>query len=193
MEEDRIDRNTKKKILKITIDLIKSRNLSTLTVRQIAKAANVNVGAINYYFICKENLFHIATKEILQSIKEDISLLDNLDLPPTERLRQFLTAFTINHSIYRDCLRWMVSNNDSTFRNGYELSSYLKEFGSEKIKETITEITGETDCLKLSMLSIQLICAAVGPNIIIPSVCHSRLPDIEQQIDILLTCFFSNN
>lgn len=193
MKEDNADTGTREKILKITVEMIKSGGLNDLTVRQIAKAADVNVGAVNYYFSSKENLLHIAIKEVLQSIKENISLLDQSELSPTQRLRQFLTAFTINHSVYRDCLRWMVSKNDSTFHNDYEFSSYLKGLGFEKVKAIIADITGETDSQILRMLSVQLMCAAVGPNIVIPSVCHAELPDVQKQIDILLTHFFNRN
>jgi len=187
------DKNAKEKILQVTVDLIKSNRLSTLTVRQISQAAHVNVGAINYYFGAKENLLHIAAREILQSIKATFLTLDDIELPPKERIRNFLTVFAGNHSIYIDCVRWMVSKKDLSFQNDYEYSVYLKEFGFEKLKTTMTEITGETDSVKLRVLSIQLMCAAVGPNIAIPSICHTELPNVEEQVDILLTHFFSNN
>jgi TetR/AcrR family transcriptional regulator, regulator of cefoperazone and chloramphenicol sensitivity len=190
---DSRDKKTKEKILKITIKLIKSNRISALTVRGIAGAADVNVGAINYYFGSKENLLHIAAKEILLSIKDNFLPLDDFDSPPEERLRRFLTIFTGNHTVYLDCIRWMVSKNDGSFKSNDEYSAYLKVFGFEKVKETMSEITGESDSAKLRLLAIQLLCAAVGPNIIIPSVCHAELPDIQEQIDILLTYFFNRN
>jgi TetR/AcrR family transcriptional regulator, regulator of cefoperazone and chloramphenicol sensitivity len=190
---DNHDKNTKEKILQVTIDLIKSNRISAMTVRQIAGAAEVNIGAINYYFGSKENLLHISAKEILQSIKDNFLPLDDLDSPPEERLRRFLTVFTGNHTVYLDCIRWMVSKNDVTFKSDDEYSAYLKVFGFEKVKETISEITGESDSAKLRLLAIQLLCAAVGPNMIIPSVCHAELPDVQEQIEILLTHFLSKN
>lgn len=47
----------------------------SITTRAIAKAANVNVAAINYYFGSKENLFEIALKKAIDGYFRDLDAI----------------------------------------------------------------------------------------------------------------------
>lgn len=48
--------DTRSKIISVAIDLIGRHSNLNITTREIAKKANVNLAAINYYFRSKENL-----------------------------------------------------------------------------------------------------------------------------------------
>jgi AcrR family transcriptional regulator len=64
----------KKKIIKATFEMLVSENIDNITVRNIAKAADVAVSAINYHFQTKENLIETAIKDsvgdIVGSVKQ---------------------------------------------------------------------------------------------------------------------------
>ncbi len=75
----------KEKIIDVTIDLIKEKNgnIDKITIRDIAKRANVGVGLINYHFQNKKNLLDICVQQIISGViaqsKPDIANLSAMD------------------------------------------------------------------------------------------------------------------
>lgn len=61
---------TKELIIAETIKLIRENNGNTehITIRAIAKQANVGVGLINHYFTSKENLIEICVQKIINNV-----------------------------------------------------------------------------------------------------------------------------
>lgn len=58
----------KSRILNVVVDLLnKQEDLSLLTVRQIAKMADVNVALINYYFKTKDELIQEAVARVMEN------------------------------------------------------------------------------------------------------------------------------
>lgn len=75
----------KEKIIKVTIDLIKEKNgdIDKITIRDIAKRANIGVGLINYHFQNKKNLLDICVQQIISGViaqsKPDMTKLSDMD------------------------------------------------------------------------------------------------------------------
>lgn len=53
-----MEKNSKRNIIDACIHLMEKKDFNSVTVREIAEEANVNVAAINYYFGDKTKLFH---------------------------------------------------------------------------------------------------------------------------------------
>lgn len=64
----------KEKIILSTIDCIEEQGIHSITIRKIAKKANVNSAAINYYFGSKDNLIDKVLKHTLYT-----AFTENLD------------------------------------------------------------------------------------------------------------------
>ena len=62
--------NTKKKIIRETIALIRKMDGETdqVTIRRIAENAKVGTGLINHYFESKENLIRICVQQIIEQV-----------------------------------------------------------------------------------------------------------------------------
>lgn len=79
----------KERLVEVTTRLIKEKqgNPDQITVREIAKRANVGVGTLNYHFQSKDNLIEICVQKI---IKETIgNSKPNMDgLSPIEKLKK---------------------------------------------------------------------------------------------------------
>lgn len=79
------DIETKEKIMKAARNLFADQGYEGTSVREIAKAADVNVASLNYYFASKENLFHEILRtgylecasELKQLLEKNQSNLEN--------------------------------------------------------------------------------------------------------------------
>lgn len=119
----------KEKLIEATIDLIKEKNgdIDKITIRDIAKKADVGVGLINYHFQNKKNLIDICIKQIISEVIAQ-SKPDIAELSPMEKLKYSVKIpidFLMNNpeiskiSILGDLMQGQ--NNDNTFQT---LSKY---------------------------------------------------------------------
>lgn len=74
------------KIIDRAIYLIGKKGSMDVTVREIAKEADVNVAAINYYFDSKERMFAELAKRFGIAFAEMIAKLHDTTYPPEKRL-----------------------------------------------------------------------------------------------------------
>lgn len=74
------------KIIDRTIFLIGKKGTTDVPVREIARAAEVNVAAINYYFDSKEKMIAVVEKRFVESAIEILDKLKDESVPPRERL-----------------------------------------------------------------------------------------------------------
>ena len=81
--------NTKEKIISATIELIQEEmSVDKITVRRIAKKADVGVSMINYHFQTKENLINIAVQNFISTVIDRADdRVRGQELSPTEKLR----------------------------------------------------------------------------------------------------------
>ena len=52
-----MEEKTKESIIKATFELLKNKDMNSISIREIAAKANVNVATISYYFGGKAQLF----------------------------------------------------------------------------------------------------------------------------------------
>lgn len=82
------------KLILATIKLIENEEIDSITIRKIAKYANVNSAAINYYFGSKENLIEEALKATLShSFSDAVEILEKENNNPYEAVQNIFTYF----------------------------------------------------------------------------------------------------
>jgi AcrR family transcriptional regulator len=83
----------KERIILAAIECINRDGIQNITTRSIAKQADVNSAAINYYFGTKDRLVDIALGRTLDEMsKMPEEILDSGELSPRLRLEAFFTA-----------------------------------------------------------------------------------------------------
>lgn len=109
--------STKQKIVFATIECIEKEGINAVTIRSIAREADVNSAAINYYFGSKEKLieevFDYLQRDFLMDFKELIGR--NADLRTTvEELLLYMLQGTIKYpNIVRAALYEPFINNNN--------------------------------------------------------------------------------
>ena len=185
---------TKGNILNSTLELIETEGLDNVTLRKIATLANVNLALINYHFGSKDKLINEALKEILASFKGFFSILDNHSIPPKERLKTFAIQYVNSIVKYPALVREFLGKGSISFESQFEYKNFMRTMGANKIKDTLKEITGETDSNTLSMMMMQIHAAIFFPSLI---ACKKNVPlvwnqiPIEDQIDYLFQHYFA--
>jgi len=99
MEEQNSD--AKKRIMNTVIKLLlEQKDVSRITIRQIAKEANVNSALINYYFQSKENLLNMAVEICMTDIANEMFEKNSNTDDPVVRLKTMIkdiSAFAFNN------------------------------------------------------------------------------------------------
>ena len=80
-----MDNDTQEKLFAAAIPLFAEKGYAGVSIRDIAKAADVNVSSISYYFRGKEGLYHAIIESHIATISKAISSAEGLS--PEERLR----------------------------------------------------------------------------------------------------------
>jgi len=185
---------TKRNILNSTLELIETEGLENVTLRKIATLANVNLALINYHFGSKDKLINEALKELLASFKVFFSILDNLSIPPKERLKTFTIQYVNSVIKYPALVREFLGKGNISFESQVEYKNFMKTMGANKIKDTLQEITGEKDPNILSMMMMQIHAAIFFPSLM---ACKKNVPlvwnqiPIAEQVDYLFQHYFA--
>lgn len=82
--------NKKEVILEATLDIMAKNNTTDITIREIAKQANINVAAINYYFKTKEQLLNEVQRLFNMNYIDAFSILSDNTLSSEQKLKQWL-------------------------------------------------------------------------------------------------------
>lgn len=188
------DLTKKDLILQVTLDLIKEVGFEGVTVRKIAKLANVNVALINYHFGCKDKLLNSVIQLLIASFQDSFTILDDQTLPAKERLKRFLIKYIDAYRQYPFIGRKLVNEEPLQFDSHQEFINFLKSIGLQKLRQIIQEISGETDPQKLTIMLSHLLGAAFLPTLVEPlyeTVTGYPFSDMETRIDILIEQYFS--
>ncbi len=70
-------KNTKSKLLATAAKMFARRGMDGVSTRELAKAANVNLCAINYYFGSKQNLYEAVIDSLIQTITDSLLIVIN--------------------------------------------------------------------------------------------------------------------
>lgn len=190
------DFSKKQIILNTTLDLLKKEGFEGITIRKIAKEANVNVALINYYYGSKDKLLNSVVQMFVVSMKETFSVFDDDTLQPKERLKRFLIQYLQIHKKYPFIVQTIIQNNSFSFDSQQEFIEFIRATGIKKIQRTIEELSGETDPEKLNIMTSHIMGAAFLPTFIDPlyqMVTGTNFLHIETHIDTLLDRYFANN
>ena len=96
-----MEEKTKESIIKATFELLKHKDMNSISIREIAAKANVNVATISYYFGGKAQFFSY----LMELHWADLIELCNELLEKTEITKE---------DSYQFCLRFMKKKMDST-------------------------------------------------------------------------------
>ncbi|QHW30409.1 TetR/AcrR family transcriptional regulator [Paenibacillus rhizovicinus] len=178
--------------------LIKAEGIDKVTIRKIASAAEANVALVNYYFGSKEKLISETLKLQLASFQEAFSIFDEIGLPPLERLKRFLLAYTSSLQEHPELIK-RVLGQERMFESQLEYASFLKSQGFDKLGAALTEIIGPSSREKLLLVTQQLFAAILSP-IVKASFSNEHksmqgegfviTASVEEQIDLFLDHYF---
>ena len=194
MELEKADPSKKNAILQTTLQLISKEGFDAVTIRKIAKHAEVNVALVNYYFGSKNKLLNEALKVILSSLKDAFILLENKELDPKARIKQFLIQYVAVYQAYPSIRYLFLDQSTYEFDSQKDYMNFIRSLGLEKLGQTIREITGEPDERKCMVMVSQLLGATFLPMIIAPMVKDAttfQLPDPEKHVELLLDHYFN--
>lgn len=106
-----LEKDAKSRILEISARLFAEHGLDAISVRDITSEAQVNIGAINYYFQSKEQLVHEIFETLLRPLQHKrLALLDQIEDQAGDGpldLEQVLRALiepTVRSSVGEDAL-----------------------------------------------------------------------------------------
>lgn len=89
---DNEELSVREKLILATIDCIEEEGIKGVTTRSVAKKANVNSAAINYYFGTKDNLLEQTFKSRLGHVMGDLKeIIEKNSDSPDVALKNFLT------------------------------------------------------------------------------------------------------
>ena len=184
---------TKEKIMRATLELIKQEGFEKITIKKIAEASSTNVALVNYYFGSKENLFSESTKLILSSFQDTFTILDDFSISSRERLRRFLLDYLQVIRQYPELLSRIILMGTTVFSSQYEYGSFLNLLGFPKIQQTLRELTGEQQPEYLMTMMMQIFGALFLPALMSPILetgASVKVASVEEQIDLLFARYF---
>lgn len=190
----------KEKIIKSTVELIKSVGIDGLSVRKIAELADVNVASINYHFGSKDKLVNEILKASLLEFRGTFNILDNAEISPIKRLRQFLLAYLSLLKAHPELFK-IVLSPEKLFDSHLEYVEFLKYQGFDKLTKTVLEIVGYSNKDKVNIIVRQMFASIFFPVIILGNV-NSKIKEAmeqnmfgdysaEENIDLFLNFYFS--
>lgn len=160
------------KIIKTTTELIKKYgDTNLITVREIATAAGVGIGLVNYHFQTKENLINICIMELIgQSVLQLQSAPQNEKIQPKEMfigLCKGIAAFMAQNP----GLSMISIKKDLTSPDSADNMSQL----GQMLLPVLTEVYGESKDKKELLVLLQLLISSISVAFLRNSVTDSKL------------------
>ena len=143
----KLEKNAKQKIINTTIKLLRNEPIEKITMRRIAKDADVTLSSINYYFQSKEKLIDIAIERAFTNLVgtwDDV--YTNVNGEPISRFRTLFKAGSkfAEHfpqiakiSLLRDLQNPTVNDNTSMLNAAYLIALkdiYGTEYSEQELK-----------------------------------------------------------
>ncbi len=149
----------KQKIFDTAVQLVTEHG-TDVSVRQIAKAADVNVAAISYHFGNKDNLINEVIIYKLQAFKQVFAVLENTEVAPIVRLEQYLNGLLAIIAEHPEIADYVISQQD-LFKTRYEYQQYLESVGYSKLVNLVSTITNITSVPELTIIIEHMLSAVV--------------------------------
>lgn len=181
------DKTAKERIMEAVRNILaEGESLEKVTVREIAKRANVGIGTLNYHYESKDKLVYEAVGNVLEKMAAGLSTgAADPALSPFERLRRFLIEVAEivmryqNHEIFRHQLKLELEHG--SMNTPLYLVPLLNEiFGGRKSESELKMLSLQI------VIPLQVIFLKLEPFTLYTGFDISCKSDREQAIDILL-------
>ncbi len=159
-------RATRDQIIAVTLEAIQTEGLVTLTIRQIAERAGVNVAAVNYHFGSKDALVNEVLIELTSELQGTFSHLANDSIEPRLRVHRFLSEFSNVILRYPDVYRQALGTGLLGGDAQRKYLGFLQLEGLQTLKRLVREVTGETHERRLMLRIVQSIGGLVYPLLV---------------------------
>lgn len=150
------------RIMNEATSLISREGIGSITIRKIAKLADVNVAAVNYYFRSKNNVINQALERMNEEFHEIFRGLDEPCDDPKKKLLEFLIRFEettrSNSLVFNGTMQQMMDRKEIP-------AEFIENIRSNYHRLTVLlgTITGIGNEETLSMLMFQLISVIAFP------------------------------
>lgn len=160
-------KSIEEKILDSALYLIGSNGTINVPIRAIAKEAEVNVSAINYYFGTKEEMLRHTKEFFIENTKRIYSILDEKEIPVEERLILFaneIMEHTLRYSGLTAILKEAskLKEEDETARIIVEVTKELHKKMEIHLNEVIKGTANESKFNLLIFMSAIIYPAEKG-------------------------------
>ncbi|GGF68271.1 hypothetical protein GCM10010912_11590 [Paenibacillus albidus] len=186
---------TKELILRTALDMFRQEGFESVTIRKIAARSSTNVSLVNYYFGSKDKLINEVIKILLSGFQESFTVLNELTLPPKQRLKAFLLHYVQVIQQYPELVARIITMGTTMFTSQYEYGEFMQAIGFHKIQGILMEITKEQNPELLMMMMMQIFGAIFMPALMLPILeagAGVRVNPVEWQIDLLFERYFHN-
>jgi len=163
MELDKSD--TKSKIISVAVDMIGRHSDLSITTREIAKRAGVNLAAINYYFRSKDNLFNEVENYFVKTINVIYDELLNFDLNPRERIIMWAHK-TMEQLIEFPGILFLLATKLIKDRGKYPGISEMIKNSEASLAPIVKELIRSDDNELVSFKTTQLLSGVITPVLI---------------------------
>ena len=190
----------KEKIILATISFIEREGIESLTIRKIARNADVNVAAINYYFGNKENLLSETFRITMSHFFDDLeTILKHRELHAYSLLKVFL-LFILKGSIrYPNFMKVILYNEKYSKLFGTSYVEGIKSF-IDRLKEMLSEgetLSGRAQLEKNNFQNaiMQMFFAVLTPGLLLSfsrSIFNIELSKHENQVAYVDTLIKNN-
>lgn len=156
-------KSIEEKILDSALFLIGKHGTINVPIRAIAKEAEVNVSAINYYFGTKEEMLRNTKEFFIENSKAIYSILDQEEYDEEERLVLFANEI-MEYTIHYTGLGAMFQEAEELLEKD-EISKSIIEVTKElhhKMDQVLTKVTG-ADPLSARYNSVIFMAALISP------------------------------
>ncbi len=131
--------STKEKILKAAHQLFAQKGMYGVSVRDIAKACDVNVAAINYHFSNKENLYAQTILSAIETVETEINQIyvELEDTHPLNFSLKIMDYFMQNSEDLRSVFIMISSSDDAPVEMLEHMQKYKGPPGLKTLGESI--------------------------------------------------------
>lgn len=190
----------RERIIHATLHIIGEEGLQGVTVRKITARADVNIGALNYYFGSKEETIDAALTLFTKKMFSNLDVLDDPTLDSKQKLKNFLLGYSNNIIKHPGLMKSMVGLALANRDLPENAVAWMNQ-GFKRFHTMVSDLTGIQDEAELARLSMQIIGSMAFPLILGKASYQMFEVDVynDQErlayIDTLVNrlCYYANN
>ena len=154
--------STKKRILNCASELFSEKGFEGTSIREIAKAAGVNLAAINYHFENKDNLYWAIYENCYISLDEGMLLISQANHEFEESIWQIYKLMTANGSLMKNTFKIFLSGFTNRIKQlDHKVIKKCGPPGESVIAQLILKTVGE----KISPNALEWAVHAIFTNL----------------------------